>query len=225
MPSNSYPIIAREGWLFISALVILLAIAYYLHGNIVIVITALLLVVSLFLLRDPEQTVPSSPLAIVSPVFGKIISVGEVNDPWVSRNAQRIRIKMSFLDIYSIRSPIEGKVVNQWTRRPDGENNGRLFAFRIRTDEGDEVVIVISLNFLTSFFFRFYVHSGERLGHGQRCGFLYFGGTVEVLVPENSKIRVEEGTHIKSGSGIIAQLVHTDTTSVIKPTEESANQS
>lgn len=225
MPSNSYPIIAREGWLFISALVILLAIAYHLHGNSVILITALVLVISLYLLRDPEQTVPSLPLAIVSPVFGKIISVSEVDDPWVSRRAQQIRIRMSFLDIYSIRSPIEGKVVNQWTRRPDGENNGRLFAFRIRTDEGDEVVIVISLNFLTSFFFRFYVHSGERLGHGQRCGFLYFGGTVDVLVPENSKIIVEDGKCIKSGSGIIAQLVHTDATSVIKSDEEAVNNS
>ena len=224
MPSNSYPIIAKEGWLFIVVLVLLLVAAYYYQTNAVIIVTASILVVTLYLLRDPEQSVPSSPLAIVSPVFGKIISVDEVEDPWVSRRAKQIRIKMSLLDIYSLRSPIEGKVVNQWTRRPDGENNGRLFAYRVRSDEGDEIVVVIGLNFLTAFFLKFYVHSGERLGHGQRCGFLYFGGMIDVMVPENSKIRIQPGDHVKSGSGIIAQLVHSNAASVIQPKEEPVNQ-
>ena len=222
MPSNSYPIIAREGWLFVAVLVVLLAFEYYFRGNTAIVFTASLLVLSLYLLRDPGQTLPSSPLAISSPVFGTVISVDEVDDVWVSRRAQQISIKMSFLDIYSIRSPIEGKVVNQWTRRPDSDNNGRLFAFRVRSDEGDEVVVVLKLNFLTAFFFRFYVHSGERLGHGQRCGYLYFGGNVEVLIPQNSKINIEPGQHVNSGSGVIAQLVHTDPRSVIQDGQESA---
>lgn len=225
MPSNSYPIIAREGWLFIGLLIVLMVIAYYYQGNTIIVLTSAVLLISLYLLRDPEQIVPSSPLAIVSPVFGKIISVDDVEDPWVSRQAKQIRIKISLFDIYSLRSPIEGKVVNQWTRRPDGENNGRMFAYRVRSDEGDEIVVVIGLNFLTAFFFKFYVHSGERLGHGQRCGFLYFGGFVNILVPENSKIRVQPGEHVNSGSGIIAQLVHTSGASVIQPKEEPANQS
>ena len=226
MPSNSYPIIAKEGWLFIGVLIVLLTVAYYYLGNTATGIAATLLVITLFLLRDPGQKIASSPLAIVSPVFGKIISVDDdVEDPWVSRRAKQIRIKIRLLDIYSIRSPIEGKIVNQWTRRPDGENNGRRFAFRVRSDEGDEIVVVTSLNFLTAFFFKFYVHSGERLGHGQRCGYLYFGGMVDVLVPKNSSIRVESGTRVNSGSDVIAQLVHTGCESVIKPREEPVSQS
>lgn len=224
MPSNSYPLIAREGWLFIGILTLLLVGAYYYLGTTFTVITAVILVITLYLLRDPEQTVTSSPLAVVSPVFGKIISVNAVEDPWVTRRALQIKIKMSLLDIYSIRSPVEGKIVNQWTRRPEGENNGRRFAFRVRSDEGDEIVVVINLNFLTAFFFRFYVHSGERLGHGQRCGYLYFGGCIEILVPENSKIRVHPGEHINSGSGILAHLVHTDAATAIHPEPEPAKQ-
>jgi len=224
MPSNSYPIIAREGWLFIGILVLLLIGAYYYLGTTITVIIATILVLTLYLLRDPEQTIPSSPLAIVSPVFGKIISIDEVEDPWVTRRALQIKIRMSLLDIYSIRSPIEGKIVNQWTRRPEGENNGRRFAFRVRSDEEDEVVVVINLNFLTAFFFRFYVHSGERLGHGQRCGYLYFGGCVEILVPENSKISIQPGERINSGSGILAHLVHTSVATAIHPEEEHVKQ-
>ena len=170
----------------------------------------------LYLLRDPQQLVPSSPLAIVSPVYGKVLSVDEFTDPWLHRANKRIRIKMSLLDVYSLRSPIEGKVVNQWTLRPDGQKTRRQFAFLIRGDEGDEVIVAIYLNILSALLLRFYAHSGERLGHGQRCGYLYFGGLVDVLLPENCSIKVDPDIHIESGSGVLAQLVHNEGASVIQ---------
>lgn len=216
MPSNTYPFIAREGWLPVGLLLLLLAVAVYLHGNTVTLVTAVALVVFLFLVRDPVQEVPSSPLAIVSPVHGRIVAENEVDDEWINRRARQIILQMSPFDIYSLRSPIEGKVVNQWTRKPDGQHSNRLFAFRVRGDEGDEVVVVIHLNMLTAALFRFYVHSGERLGHGQRCGFLYLGGRIEVLLPLNSRLRVEPGERIASGSGILAQLVHKNGASAIQ---------
>lgn len=216
MPSNRYPIIAREGWIVLGVLFIILCVAWFYLGNTVTAVTAFALLVSIFLLRDPVQEVTSSPLAIVSPVFGRIVSVEEVNDRWVERQALQVRIKMSLFDIYSLRSPMEGKIVNQWTRRPEGKTVNPKFAFRIRSDEGDEVVVVVYLNLFGPLSFRFYAHSGERLGHGQRCGYLYFGGTVDVLVPKNSKIVIKPGDRISSGSGIIAQLVHkSGTASVI----------
>ena len=216
MPSNTYPIIAREGWLPAGLLILLLVIAVYLHGITVTLITAALLLVFLFLVRDPIQDVPSSPLAIVSPVHGRIVADNEVEDDWIKRPARQLILQMSPLDIYSLRSPIEGKVVNQWTRKPDGQHSNRLFAFRVRGDEGDEVVVVIHLNMLTAALFRFYVHSGERLGHGQRCGFLYLGGRIEVLLPLNCRLLVRPGERIASGSGVLANLVHKNGASVIQ---------
>jgi phosphatidylserine decarboxylase len=216
MPSNSYPFIAKEGWPLLGLLIVFFVIAFYYHlGFTVTSIDTGLLLALLFLLRDPPQTVPSSPLAIVSPVYGSVISVSDIEDPWVERHAKCIRIKMRLFDIYSLRSPTEGKIVNQWTRRPDSKGPKRQFAFRVRSDEGDEIVVVIHLNIFSSFLFRFYVHSGERLGHGQRCGYLYFGGVIDVIVPQNSKITVNPGEHIASGSRIIAQLVHVDAASAI----------
>jgi len=225
MSSNRYPIIAREGWPALGVLLVILFLAYYYHGNMVTEATAVILLISLFLLRDPVQDITSSPLAIVSPVFGKVLAVEEVSDPWIERQAMRVRIKMSLLDIYSLRSPMEGKIVNQWTRRPDSITSKRKFAFRIRSDEGDEIVVVIYLNLFGSLSFRFYAHSGERLGHGQRCGYLYFGGVVEVLIPLNSKISVKPGDHINSGSGIIAHLTHNNgTASVIHDDHATAER-
>jgi len=216
MPSNSYPFIAKEGWPILGICLVFFIIAFHYHfGLTVTIIDAGLVLVLLFLLRDPQQIITSSPLAIVSPARGSVISVSDIEDPWVKRHAKCIRIKMRLFDIYSLRSPTEGKIVNQWTRRPDSKGPKRQFAFRVRSDEGDEIVVVIHLNIFSSFLFRFYVHSGERMGQGQRCGYLYFGGLIDILLPQNSKIIVNPGGYISSGSGIIAQLVHNGTESAL----------
>lgn len=216
MPSYSYPIIAREGWFPAFLLLILLVLAVIFLGTVISLIIAAVLVIFLYLMRDPVREIPSLPLAIVSPVHGRVIADNEVDDEWIKRRARQVILKTSPLDIYSLRSPIEGKVVNQWTRKPDGQHSNRLFAFRVRGDEGDEVVVVIHLNILTAALFRFYVHSGERLGHGQRCGFLYLGGCVEVLMPINSRMRIKPDEQVTSGSDILAQLVHKNAASLIQ---------
>jgi phosphatidylserine decarboxylase len=220
MPSNSYPLIAREGWPVLLALLIIVVLSYYYFGDIVATLAGILFCFSLFLLRDPEQVVPSQPLALVSPVQGTVVSVDTIDDPWLTRHAIGIRIIMSFLDIYSLRSPIEGKIMNQWSLH-NRDTTGRKFAFWVKTDEDDDVVVSVHLNLFAAFCFRFYGHSGERIGHGQRCGYLYFGGIIDVLVPENSKIQVKPGEHISSGSGILAQLVHAENATVIRDTDQA----
>jgi len=220
MPVNTIPLIAREGWPILLALLIATALAYRYLGDTAAVISGIVFCFSLFLLRDPEQAVPSQPLALVSPVHGRVVSAAAAADPWPSRRAIGIRISVSFLDIYSLRSPIEGKIMDQWSAQDDA-GTGHRFAFWVKTDEDDDVVVSVRLKGLAGWRFRFYGHSGERIGHGQRCGYLYFGGTVDVLVPENSKILVKPGDHVASGSGILAQLVHAASATVIKDTGQA----
>ena len=174
----------------------------------------------IFLFRDPQRQIPPSPLAVVSPVQGIVTALETVDDHWlkrqgVTRHAKRITIKMSGLDVYSVRSPTEGKVMEQWSKRRDIDGAKDRFAFWIRTDEGDDVVTVFALGALASRFFRSYVQSGERLGQGQRCGYLCFGGTVDIFVPSNAKLNVEIGQSITSGEGILAYLVHRQSASMI----------
>lgn len=220
MLTNRYPVIAREWWVMIVILMILAGVSYYHFGTTSGLEVSGLLVFALFLSRDPDQPVPSTPLAVVCPVFGKVTNIENMTDPWVGREARCIRIKMSPWDIYSLRSPIEGKIVNQWTRRADQDNKNNRFAFRIRTDEGDEVVVVINMNFLGSLGIRFYAHSGERLGQGQRCGYLFFGCVVDVLLPQKSRIVVTDGARVESGSQELATLVHAQSVSAIKTEAE-----
>lgn len=218
MPSNSYPLVAREGWLLIGILSVLILLIYFIVDISYAMQAIPVIIFFLFLLRDPPRDIPSLPLALLCPAHGKVMAVETIDDPWIKRKATRIRLKMSFFDIYSLRSPVEGKVMNQWALRPCEEFPDRNFVLWIKTDEGDDVVMETHLNLLTAFIFRFYVHSGERIGQGQRCGFLYFGGLIDVWVPDNCKISVQQGQKINSGSDVLAYLVHTDS-SIIPPEE------
>ena len=214
MLTYRYPLIAREGWLWIALTAAGALLAQWLLGWIALplwLIPALLL----FLFRDPPRQVPASPLGIVSPVDGQVLAIETLSNPWLDRPGVRIVIGMRALDIFSVRSPMEGKVVEQWIARGPGREGGRKpgmpqgphFAQWIQSDEEDDLVLVIAPG-IGALSPRCYVHSGERIGQGQRCGFLHFGGRVEVWVPEGTRIEVAEGDTVQAGSDIIATLVH-----------------
>ncbi len=165
----------------------------------------------LFLFRNPERRVPASPLAIISPTDGRVLSVDRIADPYLGRKSRRIVIRRDVLGIISTHSPTEGKLQKQWrTHRESGEKAGdkdTRYVIWLQTDEEDDVVLVQRVPD-----FRFarpncYVHVGERIGQGERCGIAPFGKVVEVFVPENSRVEVEAGMHVSAGTDIIATLM------------------
>ena len=54
------------------------------------------------------------------------------------------------------------------------------------------------------------MNSGERIGQGQRCGYLPFGGVVDLFLPVESKVLVEVGQRVDSGSTVLAELIHSE---------------
>lgn len=209
MPSNSYPLIAREGWPLLAISVALLFLTYYLQYSVVITTLVLgAIFILVFLHRDPYQKIPALPLAVVSPVHGTVMSVTDISDPFIDREAKSILIEMKPWDIFSLRSPMEGKVMNQWSRSDSVDKLIRTsYTFWVQSDEGDHVVTSIHLG-KPKWRYRFYMQSGERLGQGQRCGFLFLGASIEVIVPADVKLEVETGQHVASGASILARLVH-----------------
>jgi len=210
MPSNRYPIIAKEGWLILLIVVLL---GLFLLNQFVPAYSIpvwIILLGLIYLLRDPYRTVPSSPSAIVSPVEGTIESVNHHKDQWIGREAIRVRIRMNYSSTYTIRSPMEGKVVRNWSSEPAtlGSNNIiHRHALWIQSDEGDDVLTVIYIGKMASRL-SCYAYPGERIGQGQRCGYYMLGGTVEVYLPIDSKVRVAEGDRVLSGSSVLGLLVY-----------------
>jgi len=213
MPSNQYPIIAQEAWPFLFFLLGLAVLAQFFLGLCAFIFVLSILIVFIYLFRDPVREIPSEPLAVVSPVHGVITLIEEAEEIRLHSQAIRVQITMRWYDIFSLRSPIEGKVVEQWCSPPDEHESRRHFDFCIKSDESDNVVTAIRLRDIIRKF-HVYMHSGERVGQGQRCGYLYFGGVVDIFLPIESKVQVEVGQYVQSGSSVLAQIIHSDPASI-----------
>jgi len=220
MPSNRYPLIARETWPILFVILGLAILAQFLLGPVASIILFIILLITIYLFRDPTRVIPSQPLAVVSPVHGVVTLVEEAEEIRLHNKTMRVQIAMRFHDIYSFRSPIEGKVVDQWCSSPDKNESRRHFDFHIKSDEGDNVVTAIRLNDIARKFYM-YLHSGERIGQGQRCGYFYLGGVIDVFIPLESKVQVEVGQYVQSGSTVLAQIIHPHVASAIQEDTEA----
>jgi phosphatidylserine decarboxylase len=173
-----------------------------------------LLLILVYFFRDPIRTIPSSPLAVVSPVDGKLTAIDLVPNPFIDGDFIRMRIEMCKTGTYRIRSAIEGKVMKRWFLMPgdplpvhQGPAVRLLISNWIQTDEGEDVVLALYRDHQW-FTPQCDIQSGERIGQGQHCGFIPFGTTVEVYIPANSILKQEVGAKVKSGSDILAELRH-----------------
>lgn len=229
MLAYRYPLIAREGWLWIAVLFSTASVAqiFFREVSIPLWILTLLLI---FLFRDPHREIPALPLGVVCPVDGRVIAIEKVFDDYLDRTAICISVKMNITSVYSVHSPMEGKIIKQWMdenrkiRSPVSEKSHftttdtSTFAQWIQSDEEDDVVMVMEASKLAPHP-HCYAHSGERIGQGQRCGFLRFGSKVDVLLPESTRINVSVGDKIYGGSHILATLVRENETQhpVVEP--------
>lgn len=205
MAASQSPLIAREGWLVIAVLAVIAVVVWHFTGFLWSVPFWLMAATALMLFRDPAREVPSSPLAIVSPADGEVTTVEETHDPYLDRHGIRIGIQMSPYGVYSTRSPVEGRVLE--TPHGNGGDSALPNGVWLQTDEKDDLVLVMNRGRLHTAP-RCYVRFGERVGQGQRCGFIHLGSQVDVYVPVNSRINVRQGDKVYSGSSVMATLVH-----------------
>lgn len=211
MATKNYAFIARESHSKL-AIVALCAVALQLAlGANAAAPAWVLLLVLVYMFRDPTQSPPSLPLAVVSPIHGRVKQAGPTWDPWLKRPAERCEIETSLFDIRSIYAPVEGKIMEQWSAipdmGPDEESPAHSSAYWIRTDEQDDVVLVItrgswggqiSLGF----------SPGERVGHGRRIGYADFGCIANLYLPAGTSYEVSEHDNVAAGSDVVCTLVH-----------------
>ena len=78
MLAYRYPLIAREGWLWIAIVFCVAVLLYFFSAQASIPFWVLTLLL-IFLFRDPHRKVPALPLGIVCPVDGRVIAIEEVS--------------------------------------------------------------------------------------------------------------------------------------------------
>jgi phosphatidylserine decarboxylase len=226
--------IAREAWLLVIAAAVAAGLAYMSCGLYCSLPLIFIATVLLYLFRDPQRSIPPTPLGVVAPVDGRVVAVGEVSDPFLGRAAIKISIRMNLLGPLVLRSAIEGRVMQQWylpqgldphllagmdkqTLSGDPHARQAHFAMWIQTDEQDDVVIAMRGIFVLNRL-RCAVQSGDRIGQGWRYGLLLSFATVDIYLPVNSRIDVQQGGILRAGSDIIADLIHKEKPAVTPET-------
>ena len=207
-----HPIIAREGWPFLGAAVVVALVATYFIGW----WSAPLWLGALFVLqffRDPGRDVPQGPLEVVAPADGRIVFVGKAEDPYVRREALKVSVFMNVFNVHSNRSAVDGVVKEKWyfpgsflnaaldKASLDNERN----ALWLRTEGGADVTCVQVAGLIARRILC-YVAKGDRLARGQRYGFIRFGSRVDVYLPPGSRARVAIGDKVKAASTVFAEL-------------------
>lgn len=194
------------------ALAILGALAAGVAGYWLLAVLALAAAGVVWLLgRNPVREVPSLPLGIVSPVDGHVRKIMTESDPFLEREALCVQIRQGLFAPAVLCSPTEGRVCQIWAGpEMPGADQGDRIAIHLRTDEDDDVVLVVAKAHGLRGPLAWSVQPGERVGQGQHRGLAGWGRRVSVYVPNNSQPTVESNDRVRAAASLVCELVHTD---------------
>ena len=207
MQGRRNPFVAREGIPFLIASIAAGWLAYRYLDLVWLGAAAVLFVVLFLIFRDPRRVIPSSPLGVVSPADGRVVSVDRIDEGAIQGEAHRIVIRISALGTYTARCPVEGKIMDLATQAGDTNVDLPTNALWMRTDEGEDVVLKFG-GYRYGLPPKSFVRYGERLGQGARCAYLRLTRLAEIHLPIDSRVQVEPGQRLIAGLDMVAKLPH-----------------
>jgi phosphatidylserine decarboxylase len=204
MASSRQRFISARGWRLLGPVLLLAVVATLGRGlSFGAPLLLLALLIALYY-RDPRREIPSTPLGVVSPADGRLKEAGPAQDAFLGRRALHIVIRPYWLGAYSLYSPVEGKVM-ELMRNDDLAEPGA--GFFLRTDEGDDVVMVLR-SFSQFSLRRLYLPVGDRLGQGKPFASSRFISRIDIYLPAGSRLNGEPGRRVTGARDVIAFLTH-----------------
>ena len=213
MTDGNYPILAREGRWHIALAAGAAAVAHYFAGPVWAAPFWIILVFILQFFRDPPRQVPDAPDAIICPADGKVIALGEAEDPYLKRPSKRVSVFMNVFNVHSNRAPVDGTVKQVWYHAGrflnaaldkasvDNERNALWF----RTRSGVDVTCVQVAGLIARRILC-YVSAGAELQRGERFGFIRFGSRVDVYLPLEAQPVAAIGDKVYAAESVLARL-------------------
>ena len=208
-----HPILAREGWPYIGASVVLAILVWILFGFAWSLPVWLVAIFIIQFFRDPPRAVPVQPNAVVSPADGRVLRVQKALDPYTQTETLLVSVFMNVFNVHSNRSPVDGTIerveyqagtfVNADLDKASTENERNALVMKLPSGQRLSVVQVAGL---IARRILCYVKAGDALSRGQRYGFIRFGSRVDVYLPLSAQPKVAVGDKVYATSTIIAEL-------------------
>ena len=212
MKNWPHPIVAREGWPFLTLSLVVAVAATWFWGWWSIPFWIVYFFILQFF-RDPPREVPQGDNLVLCPADGRVLVVGNARDPYRNCDAVKMSVFMNVFNVHSNRSPVDGVVkevmyskglfVNASFDKASTDNERN--ALILRMDSGTELSCVQVAGLIARRILC-YVKPGDRLARGQRYGFIRFGSRVDVYLPPGSKPRVAIGDKVKATATVLAEL-------------------
>ena len=206
-----HPILAKEGWPFITGAFVLAVLASFAGVWSTPFWVIFIFCVQFF--RDPARVVAGGPKSVLAPADGRIVVVEEADDPYLNRRALTVSVFMNVFNVHSNRSPIASTVQQKWYK-PGSFLNAALdkaslenerCALHLKTGDGRDITCVQIAGLVARRILN-YVDSGVSLTAGQRYGFIRFGSRVDLYLPLDSRVKVVIGEKVSATSSILAEL-------------------
>jgi len=213
MRNRNQPI-AQEGYPFIVLFGFVTLVFALLGWNFITLLLLALTLFTVYFFRNPERVIPAGENLVVAPADGKVIFVGEVEEPrYFKERVTKVSIFMNVFNVHVNRVPCEGKVVEMYYQKGEflnasldkaadcNEQGGIL----LETDSGKRLLFVqiaglVARRIVT------YPEIGDVLARGMRYGLIRFGSRVDIYFPKGSDVQVTLGEQTVAGETILGTL-------------------
>ena len=209
---KSYPIIAKEGWLFLAIAFFASALLTYIQNPLSwIAWTVTLFILQFF--RDPLRNKPSKKSVILSAADGKVIAIEKMTNPYTNKSSVKVSVFMNVFNVHSNKCPVDGKILEKYYY-PGKFLNAALSkaslenercAITIQTKE-KKIITCVQIAGLIARRILCYKDKGDEVKAGERYGFIKFGSRVDLYLPTNASIKVNLGQTVKNTETIIANI-------------------
>lgn len=206
--------IAVEGYPFIALFAFITLVFAGLSWFFLTFWALLLTAFAVYFFRNPERTIPTGEGLVVAPADGKVIFVGDVEEPrYFKERVTKVSIFMNVFNVHVNRAPCDGKVVEMYYQKGQFLNASLDKAAKcneqagilLETDSGSRIMFVQIAGLVARRIVTYPV-VGDLLKRGMRYGLIRFGSRVDIYFPNGSDVTVRLGEKTVGGETVLGTL-------------------
>ena len=211
---NRGPVV-REGYIYIAAAALFLAVVMYFGFGVAVAVPFVVLACYFtYFFRNPDRTIPTDEHLVVSPADGTVQDVVELeDDDFVKGPCTKIIIFLSVFNVHVNRSPIAGEIKCQkyvcgrfrpaYKDEVGFENERHMLG--IENEKGFRVTVTQIAGILARRIVS-WVTLDDNMSKGQVYGLIKFGSCTELVVPRNVEVLVKKGDKVRGGESVLGRI-------------------
>jgi len=169
---------------------------------------------SVYFFRIPERQARGSEKVITSVADGEVVIIDKkYEDEYLNRDCIRLCIYMDFMNVHANFWPVTGEVVygkyhpgkHKLAFLPKSSDLNEHATTVIRTPDGHEILF----KQIAGTFARrvvSYSRPGLEIRAGEQCGVIKLGSRIDIFLPLDAQVEVEEGAVVRACETIIARI-------------------